>query len=570
MARRLAAILAADVVGYSSLMNDDETGTLAALKAHRAEVFDPVIAERGGRLVKLMGDGALVEFPSVVEAVEAALAIQQQVAAGDGPIRLRIGINLGDVIIDGDDIYGDGVNVAARLEALAEPGGVCISSVVHESIGNRVEAEFGDAGEHEVKGIDRPIRVWQWPATDAAHAPLALPEKPSVAILPFINMSGDPEQEYFADGLTDEIGTVLAKIEKLFVIAQSSTRAYKSRDVDVRQVGREQGVRYVLQGSVRRAGDRIRVTARLTDCSTGFEIWADRYQNELADFFDIQDEITREVAVALQVALTDGEQAKIWASGTKSIDAWDLTIRGGELVNHHRREDTERARLLLERAIELDPNYVDAWCKLGWCHWSDARHGWSPSPEQSLSRAREIGEHAAALDKVASEPWSLLALTAVQEGLGDEAADYADNAVARAAGHSFVLGISGMVLGFCGRPAEAVKLMKRAMRLSPICPDWYRMCLARSCFLSGDAEGAIRELIDAPPMLDGVFVFPVILVASLYEMGRSDEARAICATALKEEPDFTIEAWLRPQMYKNDQDQQRIVSALEALGLPKP
>ncbi len=412
--------------------------------------------------------------------------------------------------------------------------------------------------------------LWQWPATDAAHAPLALPEKPSVAILPFINMSGDPEQEYFADGLTDEIGTVLAKIEKLFVIAQSSTRAYKSRDVDVRQVGREQGVRYVLQGSVRRAGDRIRVTARLTDCSTGFEIWADRYQNELADFFDIQDVITREVAVALQVALTDGEQAKIWASGTKSIDAWDLTIRGGELVNHHRREDTERARLLLERAIELDPNYVDAWCKLGWCHWSDARHGWSPSPEQSLSRAREIGEHAAALDKVASEPWSLLALTAVQEGLGDEAADYADNAVARAAGHSFVLGISGMVLGFCGRPAEAVKLMKRAMRLSPICPDWYRMCLARSCFLSGDAEGAIREMIDAPPMLDGVFVFPVILVASLYEMGRSDEARAICATALKEEPDFTIEAWLRPQMYKNDQDQQRIVSALEALGLPKP
>jgi adenylate cyclase len=253
--------LAADVVGYSRLMGEDEAGTLAALRAHRAEIFDPVIAERGGRLVKLMGDGALVEFPSVVDAVEAALAIQQRVAAENSRIRLRIGINLGDVIIDGDDIYGDGVNVAARLEALAEPGGICIASIVHESIGNRIEAEFADAGAHEVKGIDRPIQVWQWPATGVAQTPLALPDKPSIAILPFDNMSSDPEQDFFAEGIAEDIITELSKFRSLFVIARNSSFAFKGQALEVKEIGQRLGVRYVVEGSVRRAGNRVRITA---------------------------------------------------------------------------------------------------------------------------------------------------------------------------------------------------------------------------------------------------------------------------------------------------------------------
>ncbi len=386
MARRLAAILAADVVGYSSLMNDDETGTLAALKAHRAEVFDPVIAERGGRLVKLMGDGALVEFPSVVEAVEAALAIQQQVAAGDGPIRLRIGINLGDVIIDGDDIYGDGVNVAARLEALAEPGGVCISSVVHESIGNRVEAEFGDAGEHEVKGIDRPIRVWQWPATDAAHAPLALPEKPSVAILPFENMSGDPEHEYFSDGITDDIATDLSKVSGLFVIARNATAAYKGRAAGLKEVAHELGVRYVLEGSVRRVGGKVRINARLTDANSTNQLWAERFDGELKDIFALQDQITESIVATLAVTLTRAEQDRAMHKEVRNLRAYDYVLQGTAYHTRMTNEDNVKAMALFTRAIELDPDYAPAHASLAWTLTHEANHEWSAEPHRVCRR----------------------------------------------------------------------------------------------------------------------------------------------------------------------------------------
>ena len=281
--RRLAAILAADVVGYSKLMAEDEAGTLAALREHRKNLFDPETAEHGGRIVKLMGDGTLVEFPSVVEAVGCALAIQQALATEDGPIKLRIGINLGDVIIDGDDIYGDGVNITARLEALAEPGGICISSIVHESLGHRVEAAFCDAGDHKVKNIARPIRVYRWSAADTGASDQetlatleSLPEKPSIAVLAFDNMSGDPEQEYFSDGLAEDIITELSRFSELFVIARNSSFAFKGKALDIKEVARQLGVQYVVEGSVRKAGNRIRVSAQLIDASAGAHIWADR------------------------------------------------------------------------------------------------------------------------------------------------------------------------------------------------------------------------------------------------------------------------------------------------------
>ena len=306
--RKLAAILASDVVGYSRLMRADEAGTLAALKRHRETVFDPAVVANNGRIVKLIGDGTIVEFGSVVDAVNCALSVQRSTAdqsTSQPTIVLRIGINLGDVIIEGDDIYGDGVNIAARLEPLAEPGGICISSIVHESIGNRIDVGFQDGGEISVKNIDRPIRIWSWHLGTAQRSIAANPTNvatASIAVLPFTNMSGDPEQEYFSDGISEDIITDLSKIAGLTVIARNSSFTYKGRSVDVRTVGRDLGVRSVLEGSIRRAGKRVRISAQLTDAATGGHIWADRYDRDLTDIFEVQDDVTRRIVDALKVS----------------------------------------------------------------------------------------------------------------------------------------------------------------------------------------------------------------------------------------------------------------------------
>ena len=358
MERRLAAILATDVVGYSRLMNDDEEGTLARLKAHRNEAIDPTIGKHRGRIVKLMGDGALAEFASIVDAVRCAVDIQAAMSERnadvpeDRRIQLRIGVNLGDVIVEGDDIYGDGVNIAARLEGLAEPGGICVSGTVFDHVKGKVDLDFADLGERQVKNIPGSLRVYSVApdtkegTTHDAVAPLyqtaepeagparkesgeavigidlSLPDTPSIAVLPFANMSADPEQEYFSDGITEDIITALSKISSLLVVARNSTFTYKGRAVDVTQVSREQGVRYVLEGSVRKARNRVRVTAQLVDATTGHHLWAERYDRDLEDIFAVQDEITREVVIALDVRLIAGEQARLWSSGTKNLEAW--------------------------------------------------------------------------------------------------------------------------------------------------------------------------------------------------------------------------------------------------------
>ena len=374
MARRLAAILAADVVGYSKLMAEDEAGTLAALQAHRRELFNPETAKHDGRIVKLMGDGVLVEFSSVVGAVECALAIQTALAAGKGQISLRIGINLGDIIIDGEDIYGDGVNVAARLEALANPGGICISGMVHESLGNRIEAEFEDAGEHQVKNIARPIRVWHWQPDAqtqraAATAPaLDLPSKPSIAVLPFDNMSGDPEQDYFADGIVEDIITAFSRIKWLFVIARNSSFTYKGKAVDIKQVGRELGVRYVLEGSVRKAGDRIRITGQLIDAATGAHLWADRFDGELANIFDLQDRVTQSVVGTIGPKLEQAEIDRAKRKPTESLDAYDYYLRGMAAFHQLNLDANREALKLFSRAFELDPDYAAAYGMAARCH----------------------------------------------------------------------------------------------------------------------------------------------------------------------------------------------------------
>jgi adenylate cyclase len=374
--RRLTAVLAADVAGYSRMMAADEAGTLAALKHHRKTIFDPAVTRHRGRLVKLIGDGALVEFASVVDAVNCALAIQRSIktqAPSDGRgIVLRIGINLGDVIIDGEDIYGDGVNVAARLEPLADPGGICISGVVNESVGNRVDVSFTDGGEVTVKNIARPIRIWKWhpdgdAVPDPAMARSATPETaesdpPSIAVLPFNNMSGDAEQEYFSDGITEDIITDLSKIAGLLVIARNSSFAYKGKNPDIRTVGRELGVRSVLEGSIRRSGGRVRITAQLINAANGAHLWAERYDRDLTDIFAVQDDVTRCIVEALKVKLTPAEAANIADAPTNNFEAHYLFLRGRELIRGTKwsREIFEQAVPLFKRAIELDPNYAEA------------------------------------------------------------------------------------------------------------------------------------------------------------------------------------------------------------------
>jgi adenylate cyclase len=384
--RRLAAILAADVAGYSRLMGVDEEGTLAALKACRREFIDPKIAEHRGRIVKTTGDGALVEFASAVDAVRCAMEIQRVMAVRNADIpesrrvEFRIGINVGDIIIDEGDIYGDGVNIAARIEGIAEPGGISISEDAWRQVQGKVAASFVDAGEQSLKNIARPVRVYRLDlapkpaaASKVPRPTLALPDKPSIAVLAFNNMSGDPEQEYFSDGISEDIITDLSKLSELHVIARNSTFIYKGKPVDVKQVGRDLGVRYVLEGSVRKAGNRVRVTGQLIDATSGAHIWADRFDRDLTDIFAVQDELTQEIIAALKIKLSEAEKALIVGSGTTNVDAHDFFLRGRELMfgNKRDRETFEQSTACFRRAIELDPNYAAPYAGLGMAYGLD-------------------------------------------------------------------------------------------------------------------------------------------------------------------------------------------------------
>ena len=582
MERRLAAIMATDVVGYTRLIRVDEEGTLEALKALRADLIDPKIAEHHGRIVKLMGDGMLVEFASVVDAVRAAVETQQAVAEhnSDLPkdqwIEFRVGINLGDVVIDGDDIQGDGINVAARLEGMAEPGGICVSGMVYEGVRDRIDVPFEDLGEQEVKNIDRPVRVWRWIADGFAAVvsrpavePLPLPDKPSIAVLPFDNMSGDPEQEHFSDGITEDIITALSKIKKLFVIARNSTFTYKGQAVDIKRVGREQGVRYVLEGSVRRGGDRLRITAQLIDAETGNHLWAERYDRESNDMFALQDEITREVASALQVALTEGEQARLWASSTKNLEAWELVIQAHHLIHRHHRESVHEARQLLERALRLDESYATAWEMLGVSHWLDAiNEGWSDSRDASLARALEANDRALTIDP--SNPDTLASRSLIKLTIGnhDEALALSKKSVALAPNLANNMAIASVISVYCGRPREALELVRTAMRLCPIYPIWYFYPLTRAYWFMGKTDEAIaaaRSAIERDPELSVSHKLHAIV---LTDAGRDAEAQRAAAEVLRLEPNFSVEAWAARRGTPTELS-IREAEALRKAGLPE-
>lgn len=583
MERRLAAIFAADVVGYSRLMGADEAGTLARLKVLHKELVRPKIAERKGRIVKLMGDGLLAEFPSVVEAVSCAIDIQRAMPdrepdlAKEQRILLRIGVNLGDIIVEGNDIFGDGVNVAARLEGLAEPHGVCISGGAFDAIDGKMEAPFEDIGPQAVKNITRPVRAYRLspgsePRTEQSprRDGLTLPDKPSVAVLPFANISGGKEQDYFADGITEEIITTLSKVSKLFVIARNSTLVYKDRAVDIRQVGREQGVQYVLEGSVRSGGQRMRVTAQLIEATTGRHLWAQRYDREAGDILALQDDVTKKIVSALQVELTEGEQAHLAAQGTQNAEAWQLTFEGRDLVHEHHKDTVQKGRFLLEQAVRLDESYAFAWGALAEAHWKEARNeGWSASPERSLELSVEASDRALALDATNAGILAMRSVIMTTMRDFDGALALSEKAIRLAHSDANAIALAAITLYACGKADEAIKQTELAMRHCPRYPPWYLLMLARCRWMLGQGEEAIaasRSAIKADPYL----AHPYVVLAMVYaEAGQVADAQKAVENILHIDPKFSVRAYLCGLPLRDPGMEDRRRSALQIAGLPE-
>ena len=580
MERRLAAIMATDVVGYSRLIRADEEGTLEALKALRADLIDPKIAEHHGRIVKLMGDGMLVEFASVVDAVHAAVETQQAVTVhnadvpADKRIELRIGINLGDVVIDGDDIQGDGVNVAARLESMAEPGGIYVSGMVYEGVRDRIDAPFEDLGEREVKNIDRPVRVWRWVAESAAAVvfrqadePLALPDKPSIAVLPFTNMSGDPDQEYFADGLTEDIITTLSKLEGLRVIARNSSFVYKGRAVDIREAAKQLGVRYVLEGSVRMSGARLRVTAQLIDADDGSHVWAERYDRSIDDIFAVQDEITLILATELQVKLTEGEQARLHYTTTSNVEAWTHWVQGLFCFRQAvTKENCGQALRHWEKALALDPSSAALNAMIGFMHYADARFGWWDDRAIAVKKGRTYADRALELDPENPDACTTAGLILLFQDRWDEAADFARRAVRLAPNSADAATLACFVLAMSGFPEEGVAEGERALTLSPTHPGYYLGHLGNAYRLAGRVSEAIAafEAYDARSPGFGL----VDLVIIHQQNDRPDEARQAAESLLAARRDFGIASWTNTQFRRDPAQLDADAAALRAAGLP--
>jgi len=476
--RRLAAILAADVAGYSRLMGADEEGTLERLKALRHELLDPKIAEHHGRIVKTTGDGLLVEFASVVDAVRCAVAVQQAMAerntgvAAENRIELRIGINLGDVIVEGDDLYGDGINIAARIEALADAGGVFVSNTVHDHVRDRLPFTFEDLGEQQVKNIARPVRVYRVRDLVAAKASaqpvLPLPDKPSIAVLPFANMSGDPEQEYFVDGMVEEIITALSRIRWLFVIARNSSFTYKGQAVDVKQIGRELGVRYVLEGSVRKAGMQVRITGQLIDALTGTHLWAGRFDGSLEDIFELQDRVAVSVAGVIEPALQAAEMRRSIERPTPDLGAYDLHLRALAVFFPQTKERIFATLRLLEQAIAIDRHYGPALSWAAICHMQLVTNGWAEAPETSRRKAIDLARQALQVGE--NDPAILANAAFVLAQFGEDIGamiGLVDRALALNPGYARGWFVSGLLRVFAGEHDLAIEHLEASLRLSP-------------------------------------------------------------------------------------------------------
>ena len=555
MERRLAAIMATDVVGYSRLIRADEEGTIAALQALRADLIDPKIAEHNGRIVKLMGDGMLVEFASVVDAVHAAVETQEAVTKHnadlpeDRRIEFRVGVNLGDVVIDGDDIHGDGVNVAARLENHAEPGGICVSGKVYEEVRDRTELPFEDLGEQEFKNIDRPVRVWRWVADGSvaavsrqANEPLPLPDKPSIAVLPFVNMSGDPEQEYFSDGITEDIITELSRFRSLFVIARNSSFAFKGQSVIVGKIGQELGVAYVVEGSVRKAGNRVRITAQLVEAATGNHLWAERYDRDLEDIFAVQDEVTNAIITAIEPTLGSVERERAHRKPAKNLDAWENYQRGlWNLYRFAAQENTE-AQSFFQRAIELDPNFAPAHAGLAYAIYLSFVLGFVADPASVLGEARAAAERALTLDGDDALAHAMVGRVHLMIGEHDAAISTYETALALNPNLAMAHSSLGAALTYSGRYEEGIVELDEAIRLSPRDPMlWFTLTVKASANLASERYEEGLELARAAQRQPnaGVWAYASEVVA-LAHLDRIQEARHALERVRAIKPDFDL------------------------------
>ena len=545
--RKLAAILAADVAGYSGLTGADEEGTLARIRALRSELIDPAISANRGRVANTAGDSILVEFVSVVDAVRAAVDIQRAMTIRNADfmpekrIEFRIGIHLGDVMVERDgDLRGDGMNIAARLEGIAEPGGICVSDDAHRQARGKIDVTSEDMGPQSLKNIVEPMRVWRLridghpaaPATSQVGTaqPLALPDKPSIAVLPFQNMSGDPEQEYFTDGMVEEIITALARIRSLFVIARNSTFTYKGRAVDVKQVGRELGVRYVLEGSVRKGGNRLRISAQLIEAETGAHLWADRFDGSLEDVFELQDQVALSVAGVIEPALQAAEIRRATARPTSDLTAYDLYLRSIELARAWSREANLRALDLLEQAIERDPRYGLALARAAFCHSQIVFSGWAEDPEPIRHQSIELARRAL---QVAGDDPIVIALAAGALANSDEDIEplvgLIDRSLALNPGSAFGWMWSGWIRVFAGDPNRAVEHFKTALRLDPRSPA-RAFCLTgigSAHFSAHRLDAAASALQESLQLLPSYVTTYYFLASCLAHMGRHEEARDI-------------------------------------------
>jgi len=624
--RKLAAILSADVKGYSRLMGEDEKGTVRTLNTYK-EIMIGLIQHHHGRVVDAPGDNVLAEFASVVDALECAVEIQKELKTRNDELpenrkmEFRIGVNLGDVIEDGEQILGDGVNIAARLESLSDAGGVCISGTAFDQVRNKVNLGYEYLGEQPVKNIALPVRVykillepeavgriigekkakptqWQRPVTvlviiliiiaaaiaiwrlylHPAHPPVEvaskekmafpLPDKPSIAVLPFVNMSDDPKQEYFSDGISEEIITALSKVPRLFIIARNSTFTYKGKSVKVKQVSEELGVRYVLEGSVRRSGEKVRITAQLIDALTGHHLWAERYDRDLKNIFALQDEITLKIINALQVKLTEGEQIIVFGKSTSNLEAYLKLLQAREYSNPMTREGNHLHRQMAEEAIALDPRCAVAYLILSATHLRDLFFGWSESPEQSLRLAEELVKKAFAFDDHLGMAHAYLGRIYLTKKQHDQAIAEGERALALSPNDDFVQAAFAVSLHYSGRIEEAMMLFKKAIRLNPFPPVWYLWGLGNCYRDLGRYEEAIGEFKKALRLYPDSLPPHLGLTATYSLMGREQEAHAEAAEILRLDPKFSLNRHAKGFLFfKNQSDADRYMDSLRKAGL---
>lgn len=626
LTRRLSAILSADVEGYSRLMREDEEATVRTITAHRATMTH-MIEQYRGRVVDSPGDNLLAEFSSVVDAVNCGVEIQRELAERNEELPenrrmpFRIGINLGDVLEEGGRIYGDGVNIAARMESLAEAGGICISGTVYNAIENKIGLEYEDLGKHRVKNIDKPIQaykvlsypgaaahrvvkvkrafgktrrnaivalagilvillvlgIWKFyfrqpPIEPASLDKLAfpLPDKPSIAVLPFDNMSGDPKQDFFSDGLTDQIISGISRVPNIFVIARNSTFTFKDKPVKVQEVAEDLGVRYVLEGSVQKSEDKVRITAQLIDAITGHHVWSESYDRNLEDIFAIQDDITMQIMKAMQVKLTRGEQARLWGKHeTTNLSAYIKSQEGRAHILKFTKEDMAQARKLIEDAIALDPKFAAAYVFLGWTHFFDARFGWAESPKKSIKKAFDCAQKALQMDNTLDYAYTLLSAVYLVKRQFDKAITEAKHALSLNPNGAHEHNTMAGVLGCSGKWEESILYGKKSLRLDPFPPPNSYHWLGRAYFMTGQYQDAISTFRKALRVNPNYLPAHAFLAASYSSLGLEKEATKSMDAVLSINPKFCLESYAKTLPYKNKSDIERYMDALRKAGLPE-